>query len=194
MQTIKSIRTLVLVAALAVIPASYASEEPGSSSGEAYWNDSSPIKINVGGGASYYNGNTGWNISGGISKRITSDMPLFAGVDLGINMWSFNSSVAAASQGAMGISLLPSLIYGFSFKDMKNLRPYIGLAAGPMLYMENSNIAGVGNNTRVFLEILIRAGANLAISDSVSLNLEPKFGILGGRFVFLPSANAVFGI
>jgi hypothetical protein len=192
----KSIRTLVLAAALAVIPAAYASEEPGSSSGEAYWKDSSPVKVSVGGGASYFNGNTGWGVTGGVQKRISDDMPLYAGIDLGINVWNFNSSVAATSEGAFGIALLPSLVYGFSLKDMKNLRPYIGLALGPQLYIENRNIAGVGNNsdTRVYLEALVRVGANLAISDGVSLNLEPKFGLMGGRFVFLPTASAVFGI
>ncbi len=185
----------LMVAGIVSSAAMAATEEPGESSANAYWRESSPLKFNVGGGASYYNGNTGWGLTTGIGTRLTEESPIFVGVDLGFNFWSANSSLTSTSLRATGISLLPTISYGFEISGLKSVRPYMGLALGPMLNIESRTELGVDSSgSRVQFVLLLRPGVNIGISDQLSLNLEPKFGVIASSFVILPTASFVIGM
>jgi hypothetical protein len=123
-----------------------------------------------------------------VAKQVSEGSPLFFALDLGLNFWSFSSPLGGPSLGATGVALLPSVVYGFSFAGVKSVRPFVGASLGPQLYMER------GQPARVFLQLMVRPGVNVAASEAFSLNIEPKFGILGGSFAFLPTISAVVAL
>jgi len=175
----------------------HAAEAAVSRENATYWDRSADTKMNIGAGLATYNGNTGWALNTGISRRI-GDGPVFFALDLGMNFFSYSSNVVNTSTGATGISLMPGLLYGFGLGQVRGVHPYIGAAIGPQLYIERVNGAVAGaptvSNTRVLLQVLVRPGANFPLGESFTLNVEPAFGVLNSNFIFLPHVSAVVAL
>jgi|GEM_PF-3014720 len=157
----------------------------------------SSLFVTAGPGLATYNGNIGWSINFGVLSQLGGNRNLFYGLDGAINFWSFSSNsapVAQFSSGATGIQLLPTMVYRFEV-SMPWLFPYIGLSVGPNIYREKQTVSGnTDTKSDVFLEVLFRPGFFTKLTKTVSLQVEPKFGILRSEFIFLPQANAVFAL
>jgi hypothetical protein len=153
-----------------------------------------PWSVNLGTGLAIYNGSTGWALGVGSLYQVT-DAPLFVGADLGLNFWSFSAVMGTTSYGATGVQLLPTAVYALRQEAVRGLHPYFGLSIGPHLYSESRTVAGVTTtNTQAFFEVLFRVGANYTLSQTVALQVEPKFGLLNGNFIFLPQVSAVIAL
>jgi hypothetical protein len=155
------------------------------------------VFLNAGPGMALLSGNTGWALNVGALTQVQENSPIFIGADLGLDFWN-NTSVngASASTGATGLQLLPTAIYRFNIAGARNIYPYAGVSMGPHIYFQRdvvaNNVVITQGTTNVYFELLFRPGIFLGITDSIALNLEPKFGLLKDMFIFLPNVNAVF--
>lgn len=174
---------------------SISSAIPREDSKDANW------YLYAGPGLAVARGNTGWAINfGGLTQAIPRSS-LFWGVDLGVDFWSYNSGAlpgVTASASATAFQLLPTAIYRFEITGVKEIHPYVGLSFGPNIYIDRSSTSIVGGTpvntsaTTLYLETLFRPGLFLNMGDSLALNVEAKFGLLGTGFAFLPQVNAYF--
>jgi hypothetical protein len=148
-------------------------------------NDSG-VFLSVGPGLALLSGDTGWSLNVGALTQVAQDSPIFVGGDVGVDVWSHSSvNSPAASTGATGLQLLPTAIYRFDVSSAKNIYPYAGISVGPHIFFQN-------NATSAYFEFLFRPGIFLRITDTIALNVEPKFGLLKDMFIFLPNVSGVF--
>lgn len=157
----------------------------------------------VGPGLALYDGGTGWAVNFGALTPAYEGSPLFVGADLGIDRWSTsvtqipNASVSASSTA---FQLLPTAIYRFDIAQAPSLHPYVGLSFGPNILVGRGSTTVNGqpavdkSSTTLYIETLFRPGVFTSLTDSVALQIEPKLGLLGSTFIFLPQVNAFFRI
>jgi hypothetical protein len=161
-----------------------------------FWDRSeSTVNASAGLGLAILSGSTGWAINFGALTRATESAPVYWGADVAFNFWGTSPSLVTPSTGATAIQLLPTVVYGFSLETWPNVYPYVGLSVGPNVYVEKLTVgSSTTTSTSVFFELLFRVGANVAVTDSLALNIEPKLGILRSDFIFLPQVNLVLSI
>jgi outer membrane protein W len=168
--------------------------------GETY---SKKTFLSAGPGIAIFNRNIGWAINVGIISALNNTDNLFVGADLGLNFWGNNnsllSSVGTRSYSATGIQLLPTVVYRFDLTGGGVLFPYIGASVGPHVFIEQTSVTASGvtaqeTNSALLFELLLRGGFYTHLSNTVSLNMEVKGGILKTDFIFLPQVNAVIAL
>lgn len=108
---------------------------------------------------------------------------LYVGADIGIHFWG---KALGYTESLTGLQLLPTVVY--HLKGSSKLTPYIGLSAGPYLYVSKP----AGWPTGIDFALLFRPGLNWSITDSFVLNLEAKYGELGGALLVMPVASVAF--
>lgn len=113
----------------------------------------------------------------GIAARLGSS-PVYLGADLGILDHGSDPTYVVAP-------LLGSLYYQLEARGP--LHPLLGLMAGPVF-----TTGGGFDTTR--LGLLVRPGINLALGNIAAINLEPRFGLIGSSFSFLPQLGATFAL
>jgi hypothetical protein len=113
----------------------------------------------------------------GLSTRILDSSPLYLGGELGMFL-------SADRPSYFMMPILASLYY--QFEPYSSVHPLLGVLTGP-------NISTGGGYSTVSFEFLFRPGINIALGR-VSLNLEPRFGVIGDNFVFAPQVGAVLAL
>jgi hypothetical protein len=153
-----------------------------------YWDrPSESVQVSVGPGLAITGGTTGWALNFGALTRASESYPLYWGADVAFNFWGTSPSLVTPSTGATGIQLLPTIVYGFNVETLPSVFPYVGLSAGPNVYIEKVTVGSTTDtSTTVLFEVLFRVGANIAVTDALAINVEPKLGILRSDFIFLP--------
>lgn len=128
------------------------------------------------------------------------DSPFYWGLDFSLGFWSFNSqfqgATAELSRGSIGIQPLLSVVYQFDSAGGSSLYPYFGLAIGPQLYIQRNTStntatlsASTTSNTDVLLALLARPGVQYRLLNSFAFTFEPRFGVVGGDFLFHPQMS-----
>ncbi len=151
--------------------------------------------MSFGPGMAFYNGpdaketnsgSAGFSTHFGAVTQLTSDSPLFVGVDLGLQFWSFSSK--QGDRSATGLQLLPTAYYNVDWNIESAFQPYVGVSAGPHVYFSRN--PSKGDQTNINFEALLRPGITFLMAPGLSVNFEPKVGIIGADFVFLPTIAA----
>ncbi len=140
--------------------------------------DTAPTVANIHAGIISGDGIAEAGIDLGIASRISDTAPLYLGANLGI-------FVATESPSYALIPLMLNLYYQFEPEAV--IHPLLGVMAGPVL-------ATGGGFSTVRLGVLFRPGVNIELGKAAVLSLEPRFGVLGSRFVFIPQVGAIFPI
>jgi len=140
--------------------------------------DTADSVLNVGGAILSSGGSALPGADVGISVRIADRSPLYAGAELGTFF-----SLGNASYGVFPI--LGSLYY--QFEPVSALHPLLGAMAGPVFSTGGGVSAGR-------LAVLFRPGFNIELGRRAAINIEPRFGVIGSSFVFIPQAGAIFAI
>lgn len=133
-----------------------------------------------------HSGSAGFSTHFGAVTQLTSDSPLFVGVDFGLQFWSFDSK--QGDRSATGLQLLPTAYYNVDWNVESAFQPYVGISAGPHVYFSRNPVKG--QSTSVNFEALLRPGVTFLMAPGLSMNFEPKLGIIGSDFVFLPTIAA----
>jgi len=125
-------------------------------------------------------GETAFGINLGYLTEVASKV--YFGADMGLHFWG-NDGAGSVT----GLQLLPTAVY--QFKSGTNWLPYIGLSAGPYLYV--SKPAG---NPGVDFALFFRPGINWKLSQALMVNLEAKYGELGGALMAQPVVSLAFSL
>lgn len=144
----------------------------------AYGPDTAPTVMNVDAAIITGEGSALPGINIGAAARISDRAPLYLGAELGV-------FVATESPSYALFPLLGQLYY--QFEPAAFVHPLLGVMAGPIL----STGGGVA---AAQFGVLFRPGLNFELGDRAVLNLEPRFGVFGSSFVFIPQIGAVFAI
>jgi hypothetical protein len=122
------------------------------------------------------NGLPGVNV--GLSTRVSDKSPLYLGAELGFFM----------AMGTPSYDVLPLLggLY-YQFEPTAVVHPLLGVMAGPV-------ITTGGGYSALRLGALVRPGVNFELGKSVVINAEPRFGVVGSTFVFVPEIGAIFAM
>ena len=111
-----------------------------------------------------------------IATPATGDYPLYVGVDTGFYF-------ATGAEFAGNIPVLATMYIEFAHGS--KVSPLMGVSAGPSF--------GVGRDARpAVFGMVFKPGLNISLSNSLSLNIESRVGVLGSTFVFLPQITAAF--
>jgi hypothetical protein len=113
----------------------------------------------------------------GIAARMGS-RPIYFGANFGILDHGSDPTYLL-------VPLLGSVYY--QLEGQGNLHPLLGLMAGPVFTTG-------GGFDAVRLGLLIRPGINLALGNIAAINFEPRFGLIGSSFAFLPQLGATFAL
>lgn len=140
--------------------------------------DTAETVLNTGGALMISDGTALPGATVGINTRIVDDAPLYAGAELG-------TFLATGSNTYALFPLMGDLYY--QFQPVAVVHPLVGVMAGPVLS------TGGGIST-ARLGLIFRPGINFELGRRAALNVEPRFGVIGSEFVFLPQVGAVFGI
>lgn len=168
-----------------------AQAQTASTTSDSFWDKTSSVAtVSAGVGLAVLGGSTGWALNFGAVTRATESTPIYWGADVALNFWGTSPSLVSASTGATAVQLLPTVLYGFTVETLPGIFPYVGISAGPNIYVEKL-VAGTSTTTSTSLlfELLFRVGANWQINRDVAFNFEPKVGILRSDFIFLPQIN-----
>lgn len=170
--------------------------EAATSSSESFWdNTPSVATVSAGVGIAVLGGSTGWALNFGAVTRATESSPIYWGADVALNFWGTSPSLVSASTGATAVQLLPTVLYGFTVETLPGIYPYVGISAGPNIYMEKLAVgSSTTTSTSLLFELLFRIGANWQINRDVAFNFEPKIGILRSDLIFLPQINLLIHI
>jgi hypothetical protein len=187
--------SLILLAALItrVVTAETSSALPSrklsDSVSETLTQPSNPheLDVNIGPGLALWNRMWGWSLNAGAVSQLTPGLPIYFGADFGLDFWNIGLINSGASTKRVGIQMLPTAYYRFDLPKLPAWHPYAGLSVGPN-WMIGSDYS------RVFFELLIRPGISYSFSSDLSLAFEPKFGLLGNRFAFMPTLSGVFAL
>lgn len=131
-------------------------------------------------------GSVGYALNLGALARLSGYDAIWVGADIGFNSWTFASPVSWASVSAVGVQMLATAIYQFGSVITNDLKPFVGISAGPYVYVAQMP---AGNQSIVYLEVLVRPGLLYQASSQLAFGFEPKFGLLGSSFVFAPQLS-----
>jgi hypothetical protein len=139
---------------------------------------------------------TGWGFNVGAVTPVFSGIPVYAGVDFGLNFWSYQYAAGFVSrpgitlptERTVGVQLLPTAFYRLPVPALGYLHPFFGVSVGPTILV-TSGIAR-RSGTRLVFEALFRPGLGIDLTEKFSLNIEPKLGLLDGDFLFQPVLSA----
>lgn len=113
-----------------------------------------------------------------LTARIIRSVNLYGGVVSGGYFFT------AETFGAV-IPLLPTAY--FEFSPSPKVHPILGVALGPVI--------GAGNSTTaVRFGMLFRTGMNIYLAPDIALNVEPRLGVIGSSFTFIPQLGATFAL
>ena len=140
--------------------------------------DTANTVVNLNGAILVSDGTAAPGVNVGINTRISEEAPLYAGAELGTFLATGNNSYA----------VLPFMgdIY-YQFQPVAVVHPLVGIMAGPVLS------TGGGFST-ARLGLIFRPGLNFELGKRAALNVEPRFGVIGSEFVFIPQVGAVFAL
>lgn len=124
-------------------------------------------------------GETGGGLALGFLFQTEPSSKLYAGVDLGLTFWG---KAYSATESTSALQLLPTAVYYLSSKP--GFTPFIGLSAGPYWY-----VAQAAGAPGIEFVLLFRPGVVVPVSSSLSLNVELKYGGIGGAFLFMPTVS-----
>ncbi len=130
-------------------------------------------------------GSVGYAMNMTAMTRLANYDSIWVGIDFGINSWTFDS-IPGANLSAVGLQMLASVVYQFPSVIIKEIQPFIGLSAGPYVYVAKTP---AGNPSTLYLEALLRPGILYQATSELAFGFEPKFGILGVSLVFAPQLS-----
>jgi hypothetical protein len=116
-------------------------------------------------------------------------------LDLGVYRWDYATGAdplkpfafTPTAGGATLVQLLPSFVWDMPFLGWTALTPYLGLAAGPAVYLASGDHAGGrSHESLVGLAAYLRPGVRADLAPNLRLALEAKLGLFRSRTVFLP--------
>jgi len=170
-----------------------------------------PIDLSVGPDMMFIPGGAGFGVSVHAVTPVTHTMPLYVGVESGVDFGAGGVSGALGGLGGLGgssigggsatvIHMLATGVYRFNLPNARSIHPYAGVSVGPSLAFYSDPTFGgvvVASSTKpsvIQFEALLRAGVSFDLSSTIALNVEPKVGIFGGDFMFRPVVAAAFSL
>lgn len=147
-------------------------EDPGFSG------DRHNARFSAGPALGAWNGSFGFGGDVSLSFRFADDVPVYVGVLSGFH--TFSTSVRTNS-----VPVLATLLYRVRVAD-SNFTPYVGAAGGIGILFAS------GVTTAVRFEGFGRVGAEFELDRQTSVYVEPRFGVLDGRFLFLGALGVTF--
>ena len=160
--------------------------------------------VGLGTGMASMDDHLGWSVQVDATKPISGPVPMNMGIELAYSQlpWSggldpyksFGVNTIEGEGQFLQVSstfqfLLPIAgVYGFT--------PYLGVSLGPTVYLARgvSETGDVAHETRVFASALLRPGLRFNGMSFWSFEIEPRFGLLGDRLVFLPRLHVTWEI
>jgi hypothetical protein len=153
----------------------------------------------------YKTGTVGFAINASVMAQATPDVPIYVGLDFGLDFWGFSGSPSVPAPtgmtnelNAVGVQFLPTAVYRFDM-GAQHFYPYFGFSMGPHFHIfRQRNIPWgatspdqIRNNssTNVYFELLARPGVDFQVADNMSVNAEAKFGLLNWDFILLPQVG-----
>jgi len=122
-----------------------------------------------------FGGGTRFGVDARLSTKIVESAPVYAGVDLGVYL--------TMSPFTMMFPITPALYY--KFYGNAHIIPTLGVALGPVI--------GVGGgNTAVEIALLFKPAMEFTVGNQTEFYFEPKLGLIGSTFVFMPNVGLIF--
>ncbi len=147
--------------------------------------------LKVGPGLSIIDGEKFWGGGVGFDFQVSQDLPIYFGVESGFYRWS--TSVGTVSANASYIPLLATTIARFDMNGSA-FHPYAGFSLGVGLMRASIDTGtSVLSGNKTWFNGLVRVGADIDLSDSIALSIEPRAGILKSYFLFNPIIGLSFG-
>ena len=181
---------LALVARL--LDAAPHQESPTATS--AIFSKDYPFIMGLGPGLAFLDDRTGWSFNIHGASQLNADLPIFVGLDAAINIWkTIKNDQSRETDSDIGIQVLPTAFYIFEVMNTRDLYPYFGISIGPNVMVRQK---GAGDNldstTSLSLSVLFRSGLAVSLGSNSWFHFEPKFGLLGGKMLFLPQMTMAF--
>lgn len=110
-----------------------------------------------------------------LSTRIVRDVPLYLTADVG--PFFHNTSYT--------FRVVVPILFGMDYQVEiagSAVKPIFGVNLGPVV------------GSRVVFGMLFRPGVNIAIGRNISLNFEPRLGVIANSFAFMPQFGARFAL
>lgn len=148
-------------------------------------------------GQLYDGGSVGWAMNFSFLRQL-GDTNFYVGGDVGLNFFTFDNQRNPAAgtdiqRTSTAIQLLPSMVYRFPDTSEYNVTPYFGFSMGPNVYLHRQRFSDAARgevssdrDTKLYFELLARPGADVHLTETLALNVEPKFGLLNWDFIFMP--------
>jgi hypothetical protein len=153
------------------------------------------LQLSVGASAALLDEVFGYGGAVGLKLRASQDFPLYLGVESGIAHWEEGEGLMGNTAKATlnSIPILALVELQLEIPD-SSVRPYIGVATGVSMTIHgpvdaNDDQAEIRSRTEAQFEMLIKPGIGVG-----SFFIEPKFGILDGNFIFLPTAGITLNL
>ena len=159
----------------------------------------SGISLALGPSIAVMGGQMGWGFGVSLDHPIVDGLPIYMGIDLGFRRFSsFENSDPVNGVSTFStvrdlslIEVLPTFYYSFYVPGVLGVFPFLGFSVGPTLALATGQ-RGTGfteDESNLYLQTYVRPGVAMFMTDSISVQLEPKFGWLRNYFVFLPQLN-----
>lgn len=130
-------------------------------------------------------GETGLGFAFGVLTQSEVSKRLYFGGDIGVHFWGKFAPLSSGDNNVTGIQVLPTAVYVLGSDS--TLVPYLGLSAGPYLYL--NALKGLDTGTRIDLLTVFRPGLTWNVGKKMGINGEAKFGSLGGALIVMPTLN-----
>lgn len=139
--------------------------------------DTAPLVMNIAAGIIASNGSATPGAVIGLNTRLTERGPIYLGGEFG----------AFVATGTPSYAMFPLLASGYyQFELGTGVHPLLGAMVGPVF----STAAG----SSVQLELLFRPGFNFEVGRRFVINVEPRLGVIGSSFVFVPQLGVILAM
>ncbi len=139
--------------------------------------DTAPLVLNVAAGLLTSGASASPGMVVGINSRITHRGPIYLGGEFGAYVVTRSPAYA----------MFPLLASGYvQFELSSGVHPLLGAMIGPVFSTSGGSSAQ--------LEILFRPGLNFELGRNFVLNMEPRFGVMGSSFIFVPQLGVILAI
>ncbi len=140
-------------------------------------------------GIPLFSGLAGVALHAGMDFKVSRSLPLFIGFETGLdilgNRYYYTDHYTYYGDSSnINIPLLVSALFRFELPRVPTLHPYAGIVAGPYLVLNNG--------TGITFEGMLRPGISWTFAKGMDLHGEPRFGIIGSRFVVQPTVGITF--